>query len=63
MAKQYYKKSIEEIDHEEFNEQIDHAVLQMARYKSNIITKGELIEQFNYHNMVFNIIDNHLTVE
>tara|TARA_S200002703_G_C3638056_1_gene195899 strand:+ start:264 stop:464 length:201 start_codon:yes stop_codon:yes gene_type:complete len=52
---------IEKIDHDEFNEQINHAMLQMARYKSNIITKSELIKELDFYNDVIEIIDNHLT--
>ncbi len=51
---------IREIDRIEFNSQIDHAMLHMARYNADIITKRELINELEYHNDVFKIVDNHL---
>ena len=52
---------IREIDQKEFDIQVDHAMLQFARYKALIITKSELIHELEYRNDVFKIVDNHLT--
>ena len=51
---------IREIDAKEFDNQVGHAMLQIARYNALIITKNELIRELEYHNDVFKIVDNHL---
>mgnify|MGYP003153045228 CR=1 FL=1 len=51
---------IREIDAKEFDNQVGHAMLQIARYNARIITKNELIRELEYHNDVFKIVDNHL---
>ena len=54
-------KNILEIDHDEFNRQISHAMLHMARYKADIITRSELITELNNFNDVVWFINNNLT--
>ena len=51
---------IRDIDQKEFDNQVGHAMLQIARYNALIITKNELIRELEYHNDVFKIVDNHL---
>ena len=55
------EQKIKQIDHEFFNHNIDNAMLALARYKANVITKHELIETINQYNDVLIFVDNHLT--